>query len=86
MFRPRAIGQGSRQRPTPAQKAPVSGDRHQQKQDTQPDLHPMSEPRWIDHLDQIVRDKSAAVAGLSGTLAQVVLQQRQWTGEASELD
>jgi hypothetical protein len=70
----------------PAQEAPVSDDRHQQKQDTQPDLHPMSEPWWIDHLDQVVRDEPAAVAGLSGTLAQVVLQQRQWTGEASELD
>ena len=38
--------------PTPAQEAPVSDDRHQQKQDAQPDLPPTSEPRWIDHLDQ----------------------------------
>jgi hypothetical protein len=49
-------------------------------------MHPMSEPRWIDHLDQVVRDESVAIAGISGTLAQVVLQQRQWASEASELD
>ena len=39
-----------------------------------PELHPMSEPRWIDHLDQVVRDESFAEADRSGTLAQVVLQ------------
>jgi hypothetical protein len=33
-----------------------------------------------------VRDESVAIAGISGTLAQVVLQQRQWASEASELD
>jgi hypothetical protein len=60
--------------PTPAQKARVSDDRHQQKQHAQPELHPMRGPRWIDHLDQVVRDESVAIAGLSGTLAQVVLQ------------
>jgi hypothetical protein len=31
----------------------------------------MSERRWIDHLDQVVRNESVAVAGLSGKLAQV---------------
>ena len=51
-----------------------------------PDLHPVSEPRWIDDLDQVVLDKSAAVTGLSGTVAQVVLQQGQRAGEAGELD
>src|SRR5215203_1524155 len=69
-----------------AQEAPVSDARHQKKQYAQPDLHPLSEARWIDHLDQVVRDESAAVAGLSGTLAQAVLQQRQRAGEAGELD
>ena len=46
----------------------------------------MGEPGRIDHPAQVVRDESVAVAGLSGTLAQVVLQQRKWAGEASELD
>jgi hypothetical protein len=46
----------------------------------------MSEPRWIDHLDQVVRDESVAIAGISGTLAQVVLHQRQWASQTSELD
>jgi hypothetical protein len=59
-----------------AQEARVSDDRHHQQQGTQPDLHPVSEPRWIDHIDEVVRDESVAVAGLSSTLAQVVLQQR----------
>jgi hypothetical protein len=60
----------------PTQEGRVSDDRHHEQQDTQPDLHPMSKPWWIDHLDHVVRDKSVAVAGLSGTLAQLVLQQR----------
>lgn len=46
----------------------------------------MGEPGWIDHLDQVVRDETVVVAGFSGTLAQVVLQQRQRAGEAGELD
>jgi hypothetical protein len=33
-----------------------------------------------------MRDESVAIARLSGTLAQVVLQQRQWASEAGELD
>jgi hypothetical protein len=45
--------------PVTAQEAPISNDRHQQNHDTQPDLHPVSEPRWIDDLDQVVLDKSA---------------------------
>src|SRR5215204_5528213 len=87
---PVALPQGPRPRRSSrlasAQEAPVSDGRHQKKQYAQPDLHPLSEARWIDHLDQVVRDESAAVAGLSGTLAKAVLQQRQWAGEAGELD
>jgi hypothetical protein len=46
----------------------------------------MCEPRWIDHLDQVVIDEAAAVTRFSSTLAQVVLQQRQRAGKAGELD
>ncbi len=69
----------------PAEEAPVSDDRHQQDQKTKPDLHTAGEPRRIDHLDQVVRDESAAVSGLPGLPAQVVLQQRERAGEAREL-
>ena len=67
----------------PTREAPVSDDCHQQNHDTQPCLHPTGEPGRIDHLDQVVRDESAAVPGLSGPLAQVVLQQRERADEAS---
>ena len=69
----------------PAEEAPVSDDRYQQDQKTKPDLHTAGEPRRINHLDQVVRDESAAVSGLPGMLAQVVLQQRERAGEAREL-
>jgi hypothetical protein len=53
---------------------------------TQPDLHSMGEAWWIDHLDQVVIDESAAVVGLASTPAGIVLQKRQGAGEAGELD
>jgi hypothetical protein len=46
----------------------------------------MSKPWWIDHTDQVVRNESAAVAGLSGAVPQLVLKQRQRAQEAGELD
>ena len=39
----------------------------------------------MDHPDQVVRDEPAAVSGLSGMVAQVVLQRRERAGEADEL-
>ena len=70
----------------PAQEARISDDRHQQHHNAESDLHPTGKPWWIDEIDQVMRDESAAVASLSRTVAQVVLQQRQRTGEANELD
>src|SRR5512133_2343351 len=46
----------------------------------------MREAWWIDHLDQVVINESAAVAGLPSTAAQIVLKDRQRAGEAGELD
>jgi hypothetical protein len=46
----------------------------------------MGEPRWIDHLDQIVIDEAPAVARFSSTAAQIILQQRQRADKAGELD
>src|SRR5579859_775557 len=68
----------------PTEEAPVSDDRHQQDHKTKPDLHTAGEPRRINHLDQVVRDESAAVPGLPGMSAQVVLQLRERAGEARE--
>jgi hypothetical protein len=50
----------------PAQVAPIRGDRDQQYEDAQPDLHPTGQPWRIDRRDQVVR-------GLTGTVAQVIL-------------
>lgn len=69
----------------PAQVALVSGHRHQQYQQAQPDLHATGEPRRVNHPDQVVLDEPASVPGLPGLPTQVVLQQRERAGEAREL-
>jgi hypothetical protein len=68
-----------------AREAPVPDDRYQQHEQAEPDLLRPGEPRRVNHLDQVMVDEPAAVPGLPRMPAQVVLEQRERAGEASEL-
>jgi len=57
--------------------AGISGDVDGEQQCGQQPLETPSEPRGVEHTNQVVSEKSAAVGSFSGEAPQVILERRQ---------